>query len=90
MSFPELVQNLELFDKLALGDNAARAEFVKRKNIADLEFLDSSVNDVAQSLKDDWLQCPFCSDAWEAQTMDAMAKCPSCQRVSRNPNYMEV
>ena len=89
MSFPELVQSVELYDKLALGDNAARTEFFKLKTKADLEFLDASVSAVAQSLEDDWLQCPFCSDAWQTKGPDEMVQCSSCQQISRNPRHQE-
>jgi hypothetical protein len=87
MSFPELVGSVELFEKLALGDNEARANFFKRKKIADLEFLDSSVVDKAESIGNAWVQCPSCSEAWEVIGADALVRCPKCQKVCRNPIY---
>ena len=87
MSFPEFVESQKAFDELSLGDEVARSAFFKRKELADLEFLDLSVEKAALPVEGNWLQCPFCGDAWQSTGLDAMARCPACQRISRNPNY---
>jgi hypothetical protein len=88
MSFPEFVEDPESFDRLSVGDKAARAAFTVRKQTADLEFPDPLVRETAKSLQDDWLQCPFCSDAWQSTTLDPIVRCPACQKVSRNPKNL--
>lgn len=88
ITFPEFVQSQEQHDRLAEGDDLARAMFFRRKQLADLEFLDPSVQEWAVALEDKWLQCPFCSDAWKSGCLDAMVRCPTCERVSRNPKCL--
>ena len=87
MTFPELIQSQEIFDQLALGDESACTAFLKLSRLADLEFPDPAIKETAKLLEDHWLLCPFCSEASEATTSDAMVKCPSCQKVFNNPAY---
>ncbi|MEI8125838.1 MAG: hypothetical protein WCG42_08790 [Parachlamydiaceae bacterium] len=46
---------------------------------------DSSVLECAISLSSNWLQCPFCHDAWATLSEDAMVVCPNCSHSSHNP-----
>ena len=85
ITFPELAQSWELLDRLALGEDAARRVFRERQRAADLEFLDEAVERTARVLDGCWLQCTFCTEAWESNSSDAMVRCPKCKAVARNP-----
>lgn len=87
ISYPEITESPRAFDSLANGDRKARNAFYERKQLADLEFPDSSIQEVARLLDGDWLQCPFCADAWQSKSLDALVKCPACQKISNNPRY---
>lgn len=85
MTFAEFVETAEAFDQLVEGEELAREMFYRRKESADLEFLDPAVTKVADALDGPWVQCPVCSDAWECESTDAMVRCPQCQSVLRSP-----
>ena len=89
ISYPEITESPQAFDSLSNGDRKARNAFYERKQLADLEFPDPSiqVKAVASSLEGDWLRCPFCADAWQSKRPDALVKCPTCQKISNNPSY---
>ena len=85
MTFAEFVETPEAFDGLVEGEDSAREVFYRRKESADLEFMDPAVTRAAETLDGDWMQCPACSEAWECESPDAMVKCPKCQSVLRSP-----
>ena len=89
ISFPEITESPLAFDSLSDGDREALNAFYERKQLADLEFPDPSiqVQEVARLLDGDWLQCPFCADAWQSKSLDALVRCPTCQKISNNPRY---
>ena len=89
ISYPEITESPEAFDSLANGDREARNAFRERKQLAELEFPDSSIQEVAHLVEGDWLQCPFCADAWQLKSLDALVKCPACGKISNNPRYDE-
>ena len=41
----------------------------------------------AKVLLDNWVQCPFCEEAWEVGIEEALVKCPKCSTVLNNPLY---
>ena len=41
----------------------------------------------AKVLLDNWVQCPFCEEAWEVGIEEALVKCPKCSTVLDNPLY---
>lgn len=87
MTFPDLIQSQEVFDQLALGEESAYTKFVKLSRLADLEFPDPSIKETAEIVDEHWLICPFCSEASELKTLDALIRCPACQRLFNNPEY---
>jgi hypothetical protein len=87
VSFPEITQSPEAFDSLADGERKARRALYERKQLADLEFPNPSIQEVDRSLEGDWLQCPFCADAWHSTSCNALVRCPACQKISKNPRY---
>jgi hypothetical protein len=87
ISFPEITASPLAFESLVNGDREARNVFRKREQLADLEFPDSSVQEVARLLEGDWLQCPFCADAWQSKSLNALVRCPRCKKISNDPRY---
>lgn len=87
ISYPEITESPRAFDRLVNGERDALDTFYERKQLADLEFPDSSIKEVAGLIEGDWLQCPFCADAWQSKTLDALVRCPTCQKISNNPRY---
>jgi hypothetical protein len=85
ISFPELVSSPAFFDSLSLGENFAREIFYKRKDLADLEFVDDSVEKTVMFVDENWVQCPLCCEAWEINSYDAMVRCPKCHGVFHRP-----
>lgn len=88
-SWPEIAQDLEFFDRLAVGDDQARMLFFSRRSFEDLQYEDSSIKEIARLLEGKWLQCPFCEEAWKSDSLNPMVMCPSCKRVSHNPYYQK-
>jgi hypothetical protein len=89
VSYPEITESRQAFDSLFDGERKTRNAFYERKQLADLEFPDPGiqVQEVARLLDAEWLQCPFCADAWQSKRPDALVKCPTCQKISNNPRY---
>src|SRR5260370_40582836 len=85
ISYPEITESPRAFDRLVNGESDALDTFYERKQLADLEFPDSSIKEVAGLIEGDWLQCPFCPDAWQSKSLDALVRCPTCQKISNNP-----
>ena len=84
VSFPEITESPQALDSLSNGDRKARAAFYERKQLA---FPDPSIREVARLLEGDWLQCPFCADAWQSKNCNALVRCPACQKISNDPRY---
>jgi len=87
IGYPEITESPEAYDRLVDADPAARYAFYKRKQLAELEFPDSSIEQVAQLIEGDWLQCPFCADAWQSNSLNALVRCPACRKISNDPRY---
>jgi|HubBroStandDraft_1064217.scaffolds.fasta_scaffold167066_1 hypothetical protein len=87
ISFPEITASSLAFENLFNRDREARNVFRKREQLADLEFPDPSIKEVARLLEGDWLQCPFCADAWQSKNGNALVRCPACQKISNDPRY---
>lgn len=41
----------------------------------------------AEELRDNWLMCPLCQEAWETTTEYALIKCPGCKQWLHNPKF---
>ena len=52
-----------------------------------LQTPDLSISMHADALDDEWLMCPYCVDAWESTSKDAMVLCPMCLKTSHNPRF---
>lgn len=52
-----------------------------------LESPDSKISIEAKDLKDNWLMCPICIDAWQTESKAAMVMCPTCKSIMHNPRY---
>lgn len=45
------------------------------------------IEEIAQSLGDNWFMCPICQEAWEDFSKYGMVRCPKCNNVLHNPKY---
>lgn len=52
-----------------------------------LKLPDPTVNKKAEEMQTGWLMCPYCVDAWESSSTDAMVLCPKCDQALHNPRY---
>jgi hypothetical protein len=41
----------------------------------------------ALALRENRLQCPFCTEPWEVQTRSEVVTCPNCKKPSRDPRF---
>jgi hypothetical protein len=90
LSFPEWANDPYFYTELVDGNatNTHAVIFKKYKNLMDLEFPDSSIDEAAQIGDDEWLICPTCMDAWQcSNSEDALVRCPKCQKILNNPRY---
>lgn len=55
--------------------------FTQYKELMDLEFRPPGHVEFAVVLQGPWVQCPFCSDAWEDGREDEMLRCPTCGKL---------
>ena len=89
--YQELIDASNHFDQLVDGGTDALEVFLRYKEYMDLEFPDFAISDFAEVINDsDWLFCPKCLDAWESRSKYGMVRCAVCQRILRNPRYVEV
>jgi hypothetical protein len=77
----------ENIDNLIEKEEEALEIFYKRKKEMDLEFADNSIEEKATIIKDKWLMCPKCIDAWESNSTFGMVECPKCKTIMHNPRY---
>lgn len=47
---------------------------------------DLNISESAIEGDSNWLICPKCNDAWEADSLKAMVICPKCDRALHNPH----
>jgi hypothetical protein len=57
------------------------------KEKMDLEFPDEYNKKYAVLIKDKWLQCSQCDEAWSDDSTLAMVRCPGCGGILNNPNH---
>lgn len=48
------------------------------------------INEIAQSLGDNWLLCPICQEYWESFSKYGMVRCPKCKNIMHNPHYKHI
>lgn len=48
---------------------------------------DPIITKTATQLDGMWLLCPYCIDAWECFSEDAMVICPKCDKALHNPRW---
>lgn len=76
-----------------LGDkNSKEVEiFFAYKEAMDIEFPINTIKEKGKIIDPDWLQCPFCYDAWNFNSAsNAMVRCPYCKKIANNPQYKNV
>ena len=88
--FPEWAFNPNYYDALYDGSQKEVAIFKKYKLLMDLEFPDTSIEDSATILDEEYLGCKNCDRIWKIQTEDAMVVCPKCHKMMHNPYYSPV
>ena len=87
VTFTEWADEPSFYERLIDGEHEVRGIFRERREFMDLEFASPSVSDSAENVKDDWLLCSRCGDAWESNTVLGMVRCPKCTVVLLNPKY---
>jgi len=90
-SFPEWANNHpDFYDRLTDWEEEETAIFKKYKELMDLEFEDPAITEYAQQEEDGWLICWSCYEAWQLfNTLDALIKCPKCEKILNNPRYVK-
>jgi hypothetical protein len=88
-TFSIFVNSRKGLEALACLEPTAVNDFQYFKEMADLEFPIDVIDETAISLKDNWIQCVSCSDAWESQSFLALVRCPSCGRTMNNPRALK-
>ena len=84
LGYPGL-QSRTHFERLIEGDPEERAIFERWADLLDYEFPDPSVKSIARHLKDEWVQCDSCADAWLVSRDVGLVRCPACGTVQNNP-----
>jgi hypothetical protein len=85
---PDEYVNEGFYDRMMNGKQSDIKIFDVYKEAIDMEYPNHLVSERAKILDEEWLQCPFCLDAWKSvNAMNAMVKCPSCQYVAHHPRY---
>jgi hypothetical protein len=57
------------------------------KRLMLLEFPDPKLKIQGQILKDNWVMCPECNEAWEVFDNSGILICPKCSKYQNNPLY---
>ena len=86
-TYREWASNPYYEDEILEGEGEALPVFRRYKKLMDLEFPDPSVSETSMNLGEGWVMCPFCDESWEANDLDGMVRCPSCEKLSHNPIY---
>ncbi len=73
------------YERLVDGDNLAVSKFSRVKSLMDVEFRHPSVTVAAIRCEERWLICPKCNDAWEAEPLAELVRCPKCSSLLVNP-----
>lgn len=84
---PNWAESDEYYDQLTNGHVSIVAEFVRFKQLMDIEFPITSIGVLHVLLEGSWLQCLNCQDAWKGSTMFGLSSCPKCSSLSQNPIY---
>jgi hypothetical protein len=90
LTFADFAKNREVYEALVAKEQSSLQLFSKWKGFADLEFPRPDVGKTALALNGNWVQCVFCSEAWETQSYLALLRCPSCDRILNNPRTLET
>ena len=86
ITFKEWARTGSLFyENLIDGEPRESALFEKYMRLMDLEFACPEFQKLAIHLRDSWVQCPLCDDAWEANTYDELLECPTCFQIILSP-----
>ncbi|MGQ0628611.1 MAG: hypothetical protein ACT4PL_10990 [Phycisphaerales bacterium] len=88
-AYRDLVLSDEFETALIGGEQQAVARFRRYCAVLDREFPNPSIKERAELLKDHWVQCPRCSDAWPAPSDFGMIDCPKCGLLCHNPCYAD-
>jgi len=89
-TFPDWAQDPDFYDRLLDFETKEVAIFKRYKELMDLEFEDPRITEYAQKEEDGWLICWSCYEAWQSfNTLDALVKCPKCEKILNNPRYVK-
>jgi hypothetical protein len=78
LSFPEWINDIYFFENIVNSVGEAGSVWRKYREKMELEFAPPSLKRTAIVLKDNWVQCEVCAEAWQANADDEVAVCPSC------------
>lgn len=85
LSFAEWVGDKDFFGKLVDRDSKTEKIFSHYRDILYLEFRHPEIKESAIILQNGWVQCPFCTEAWElSYPVFEMCRCPECNNVLLN------
>ena len=86
ISFPEWANDKYFFQGIIEG-KAASNIWINYKKLIELEYaFENKIK--AIDLKENWIQCAICLDAWQVADdflKNELVKCPSCDEVQLNP-----
>lgn len=85
IGFKELVENKFFYGELIEDNSANNAIFNKYKALLDVEFPDNNNPLVAELIDKNWVMCPVCSDAFEANIYEGIVLCSKCKTSMNNP-----
>ncbi len=88
LGFERYARDAAFMRSLVEGADDAVSTFNKCARFMDLEFPDPRIAHKAIHVQSSWVQCPLCSDAWEADDNNGMTECPSCRTIMHNPQYI--
>lgn len=83
-AYNEIARDYKYYEALVDDDEGIMAQHVNWLERFENEFQQEGLA-TATRLKDSWLQCPKCSDAWLVGLEDGVVKCPSCRAALNNP-----
>ncbi len=88
-AIPEWAINpINFYTKLVDNDPGTIDTFLKYKKYMELEFPNTKITAKALLLKENWLQCSKCNEAWEDFSNLGMVQCENCKEILHNPRYL--
>ena len=88
----ESIAFMDAGPEFVLGEEALcriAQKWLEEGDKEDLAVTVAEIKERAEDIGQGWSYCPVCHDAWKNTSSHAMVKCPSCDSMLHNPNYVQ-